>query len=124
MTVNCMKTKNKMEIEVKNTTTSDSVTSDVIGGNLSTNMSTSSDLAEEDDMFLVDWFEWLMEGVLIFVVGNIGLLGNGVSIWTFSKQRVHRIFHNLLLVLALFDMVSLFCYKCYSKRRTFAKSLL
>ncbi len=52
------------------------------------------------------WFEWITEGLLIFVVGLIGLLGNGVSIWTFWRQRVHRIFHNLLLSLAIFDMVS------------------
>lgn len=26
-------------------------------------------------------FEWAVEGVLIFVVGNIGLLGNCISIW-------------------------------------------
>ena len=50
-------------------------------------------------------FEWITEGLLIFVFGIIGLLGNGVSIWTFWRQRVHRIFHNLLLSLAIFDMV-------------------
>jgi hypothetical protein len=30
---------------------------------------------------LSDLFEWVIEGVLIFVVGNIGLLGNCISIW-------------------------------------------
>ena len=30
---------------------------------------------------IVNWFEWAVEGVLIFVVGNIGLLGNCISIW-------------------------------------------
>ncbi len=42
----------------------------------------------------------------MFLVGIAGLAGNGISIWTFSRQRVHRIFHNLLLVLAIFDIVS------------------
>ena len=51
-------------------------------------------------------FVWITEGLLIFVFGIIGLLGNGISIWTFWRQRVHRIFHNLLLSLAIFDMVS------------------
>jgi hypothetical protein len=51
------------------------------------------------------WFQWATEGVLILVVGILGLFGNIISIWTFSKQRVHRIFHNLLLVLAIFDIV-------------------
>ena len=54
----------------------------------------------------VSWFQWSTEGLLILIVGVIGVFGNGVSIWTFSRQRVHRIFHNLLLVLAIFDIVS------------------
>ena len=54
----------------------------------------------------MNYFEWVTEGLLIFIVGIIGLFGNGVSIWTFWRQRVHRIFHNLLLILAIFDMVS------------------
>ena len=37
---------------------------------------------------LEDLFEWVIEGVLIFVVGNIGLLGNCISIWlVFYKLR-------------------------------------
>ena len=63
--------------------------------------------AADDDYSGVDWFEWTTEGLMVFIIGNIGLLGNGISVYTFSKQRVHRIFHNLLLVLAIFDIVSL-----------------
>ena len=48
----------------------------------------------------------MTEGLLILIVGVIGVVGNGVSLWTFWRQRVHRIFHNLLLVLAIFDIVS------------------
>ena len=51
-------------------------------------------------------FEFVTEGVLILVVGVVGLLGNLTSIYTFSRQKVHRIFHNLLLFLAIFDVVS------------------
>ncbi len=47
----------------------------------------------------------MTEGVLVLVVGVAGVVGNGASVWTFSRQRVHRIFHNLLLVLAIFDIV-------------------
>ncbi len=54
----------------------------------------------------MDVFELVTEGILVLVVGIAGLAGNGISIWTFSRQRVHRIFHNLLLALALFDIVS------------------
>ena len=52
------------------------------------------------------YFEWVTEGILIFIVGIIGLLGNATSVWTFWRQPVHRIFHNLLLTLAIFDSVS------------------
>ena len=53
-----------------------------------------------------NYFEWVTEGLLIFIFGVVGLFGNGVSVYTFWRQRVHRIFHNLLLSLAIFDMVS------------------
>ena len=53
-----------------------------------------------------NWFEWFTEGVFVLIIGIIGLLGNCISIWTFSRQKVHRIFHNLLLILAIFDIVS------------------
>ena len=52
-----------------------------------------------------DNFEWVFEGLFIFLAGGIGVLGNGISMWTFSRQKVHRIFHNLLLTLAIFDLV-------------------
>ena len=56
----------------------------------------------------INWFEWATEGVLILIIGILGLLGNCISIWSFSRQKVHRIFHNLLLILAIFDIVSYF----------------
>eukprot|EP00095_Tigriopus_kingsejongensis_P005175 maker-scaffold237_size242172-snap-gene-1.31 protein:Tk05175 transcript:maker-scaffold237_size242172-snap-gene-1.31-mRNA-1 annotation:"fmrfamide receptor" len=66
------------------------------------------DLAE-NEAFYDNIFQWVTEGLLIFIVGIIGLVGNGISIWTFSRQRVHRIFHNLLLVLAIFDILYVVC---------------
>jgi hypothetical protein len=45
----------------------------------------------------IDDFEWVTEGLLISLIGVIGLLGNAISIWKFSRQKVHRIFHNLLV---------------------------
>ena len=53
-----------------------------------------------------DAFAWVVEGVLILVAFLVGLLGNSFSIVIFSRQKVHRIFHHLLLLLAIFDMVS------------------
>ena len=54
-----------------------------------------------------DPFQLVTEGYLILVIGLVGLLGNMASIWTFSRQRIHRTFHNLLLVLTIFDTVRL-----------------
>ena len=56
---------------------------------------------EEEDVFA-----WVVEGVLILMAFLVGLFGNGFSIVIFSRQKVHRIFHHLLLLLAIFDMVS------------------
>ena len=53
----------------------------------------------------IDWFCWLVEGVFIMIVGSLGLLGNSLSLYTFSRQKVHRIFHNLLLTLTIYDLV-------------------
>ena len=39
------------------------------------------------------------------IVGIFGLVGNGLSMLIFYRQRVHKIFHNLLLTLAIFDTV-------------------
>ncbi len=57
-----------------------------------------------------DWVCWLVEGVFILVIGIVGLVSNGFSLVVYSRQNVHRIFHNLLLSLALFDMVSEYEY--------------
>ena len=44
-----------------------------------------------------------MEGVLLCVVGAVGLVGNATAIAVFSRQRVQRNFHALMVGLALFD---------------------
>lgn len=71
------------------------------------NSSWDSEGAEGAEDYYENLFQWMTEGLLIFIIGIIGLVGNGISIWTFSRQRIHRIFHNLLLVLAIFDIVSI-----------------
>ena len=53
-----------------------------------------------------DLFAWLVEGVLILAAFLVGMVGNSFSIIIFSRQKIHRIFHHLLLLLAIFDMVS------------------
>lgn len=74
--------------------------------NVSLNSNGSLDMTADFEMPAdVIEFQWWTEGVMILAVGTLGLLGNCASIWTFSRQRVHRVFHNLLLVLAIFDIV-------------------
>ena len=53
-----------------------------------------------------DMFGWVVEGPLIFIAFLVGVVGNGFSVMVFSRQKVHRIFHHLLLLLSIFDMVS------------------
>ena len=53
-----------------------------------------------------DMFCWMVEGVCILIIGLIGVFGNSCSMVLFSRQKVHRIFHHLLLLLSCFDMVS------------------
>ena len=52
-----------------------------------------------------DLFCWTIEGVCILIIGIIGLFANSCSMVLFSRQKVHRIFHHLLLLLTCFDMV-------------------
>ncbi|TRY71961.1 hypothetical protein TCAL_14087 [Tigriopus californicus] len=56
-----------------------------------------------------DWFCWFVEGVLILIIGLFGLLGSGFSFVLFSRQKVHRTFHNLLLTLTTFDLIYVVC---------------
>lgn len=74
-------------------------------GNLTSDLDIEIELDPPDTFNGVTTFQLITEGYLIFIIGCIGLLGNVISIWTFSRQRIHRIFHNLLLVLTIFDTV-------------------
>ena len=54
----------------------------------------------------LETFQWVTEGILLLLLSAIGLFGNSCSVVTCARQRVQRIFHRLLLVLASFDTVS------------------
>ena len=60
-----------------------------------------------------DLFCWTIEGVGILVIGLIGVFGNSCSMVLFSRQKVHRIFHHLLLLLSFFDLVSIYHRKYF-----------
>ena len=51
-------------------------------------------------------FQWVTEGLLLFLISFIGLIGNFWLVVKSSRQRVQRVFHRLLLALATFDTVS------------------
>lgn len=57
-----------------------------------------------------DNFCWYVEGVLTLVAALIGYLGNIYSLKVFSRQKDHKTFHHLLLLLAIFDTVSYLRY--------------
>ena len=48
---------------------------------------------------------FILEGVLLLVIAVIGITGNLLAIVTILSQKVLKIFHDLLLVLTVFDMV-------------------
>ena len=50
---------------------------------------------------------FLVEGVMLLSVACIGLVGNILSFTVLSRQGLQKIFHNLLLLLNIFDMVYL-----------------
>ena len=51
-------------------------------------------------------FNFVVEGVLLLLVAGVGLLGNLTSFVILMRQKVQKIFHNLLFLLSTFDTVS------------------
>jgi len=54
-------------------------------------------------------FQWVTEGLLLFFISFIGLIGNFWLVVKSSRQRVQRVFHRLLLALATFDTIYIIC---------------
>ena len=51
-------------------------------------------------------FAFVVEGIILIMVACFGLVGNILSFIILSTQEVHKTFHNLLMLLSGFDMVS------------------
>ena len=51
---------------------------------------------------------FLLEGVMLLVVASVGLVGNILSFTVLSTQGLQKTFHNLFLLLNIFDMVCWF----------------
>ena len=71
---------------------------------------------------LLDTITFLVEGVMLVLVACVGLVGNILSFMVLSTQGLQKTFHNLLLLLNIFDMVStsnifdmfeLLCFCCF-----------
>ena len=60
---------------------------------------------EEDTDWAYQHTTFILEGVLLLIVAIIGLAGNLMAIVTILSQKVQKTFHDLLLVLTVFDMV-------------------
>ena len=54
----------------------------------------------------IDTVSFLVEGVLLSIIASIGLVGNTLSFIILSTQSVQKSFHNLLLLLSIFDTVT------------------
>ena len=69
-------------------------------------MNSSQHFVDQEDK---DWVykhtTFILEGVLLLIVAIIGLAGNLMAIFTILSQKVQKTFHDLLLVLTVFDMV-------------------
>ena len=50
-------------------------------------------------------FNFVVEGDLLLMVAVLGLAGNLASFVIFFRQKVQKIFHNLLFLLSTFDTV-------------------
>ena len=69
-------------------------------------------MLDGDDEGMHSMLTFLLEGVLLLAVALVGLIGNFTSFVTISRQKIQRTFHNLLLLLTVFDMVrALFYYE-------------
>ena len=58
------------------------------------------------DNTLLPTITFLVEGVMLVLVACVGLVGNILSFMVLSTQGLQKTFHNLLLLLNIFDMVS------------------
>jgi len=58
----------------------------------------------------IETFSWFVEGLPLLLIGLFGVVGNFISIIWFSRKIVQRNFHNLMLFLAIFDLL----YVCLS----------
>ena len=86
---------------------------------------TSNDTSSSQEInYKEDLFCWTVEGIGILIIGLIGVFGNSCSMVLFSQQKVHRIFHHLLLLLSVFDLVSHVFVAPFSKYLVVRRHLL
>ena len=55
--------------------------------------------------FPVEEYKFVVEGIFLAIVVGFGVIGNLLSLIKFCKQRTQKLFHFLLVALAVFDTV-------------------
>ena len=62
-----------------------------------------------------DYVAFIVEGVLLMIVGILGMVGNLSAITVFARQHLQKNFHALMLSLAVFDLVYILAnFLCFS----------
>lgn len=69
------------------------------------NSSNTTLVLVSDNSYTRAMAEYVLEGILLLIAGLFGILGNIGAILVFSRQRMQRNFHALMVALASFDLV-------------------
>merc|ERR1711936_1109849 len=64
---------------------------------------------EMTDNMTVNSYKYYCGGVLVFIIGLVGILGNICSIIVLSRPKLQDCFHQLLIALAAFDILYIVC---------------
>ena len=81
------------------------------------NLSLSCPVASSDYLSFLILLSFLLEGVVQFIISNLGILGNAASIFLLTRKELHSFFNQLLTVLVVYDMVYLLTMVLESLRK-------
>jgi len=58
---------------------------------------------------IVNTYKYYCDGILVFIIGLVGIIGNICSILVLSRPKLQDCFHQLLIALAAFDILYIVC---------------
>lgn len=74
------------------------------------NISLNSSCRElPQDPSVVEKFSYICDGILVFMIGLIGIIGNVISVLVLLRPKLRDCFHQLLIALAFFDTLYIIC---------------